>query len=89
VSCADRSTRFGNYIGDAAESDEELQHDGSKPQAFDYDEAFGADEDEDTAEQELMEVDGALSSFKRDDFFSLTVMPRDRRSFQCRYPTRR
>ncbi|KAL3448879.1 P-loop containing nucleoside triphosphate hydrolase protein [Aspergillus insuetus] len=53
---------FGNYIGDAVESDEELQHDEAKPQAFDYDEAFGADEDEDTAEQELMEVDEGPSN---------------------------
>ncbi|KAL4902486.1 hypothetical protein BDW74DRAFT_157873 [Aspergillus multicolor] len=44
---------FGNYIGEAAESDEE-RHDDN--QAFDYNEAFTASEDE--ADQELMEVDG-------------------------------
>jgi U5 small nuclear ribonucleoprotein component len=72
VFCADRFPRFGNYIGDAAESDEELQHDEAKPQAFDYDEAFGADEDENTAEQELMEVDGALCPLSNAmAFFSL------------------
>ncbi|KAL4872151.1 hypothetical protein BDV12DRAFT_162379 [Aspergillus spectabilis] len=53
---------FGNYIGEAAESDEELQHEDIKPQAFNYDEAFGADEDEDTNQQELMEVDEGPSN---------------------------
>ncbi|KAL4802864.1 P-loop containing nucleoside triphosphate hydrolase protein [Aspergillus unguis] len=53
---------FGNYIGEAAESDEELQHEDSKPQTFDYDEAFGADEDEERTEQELMEVDEGPSN---------------------------
>ncbi|KAL4883611.1 P-loop containing nucleoside triphosphate hydrolase protein [Aspergillus karnatakaensis] len=53
---------FGNYIGEAAESDEELQHEDVKPQAFNYDEAFGADEDEDADQQELMEVDEGHSN---------------------------
>ena len=52
--------RFGNYIGEAAESDEELEQVDVKPQAFKYDEAFGADDDEEASQQELMEVDGAL-----------------------------
>ncbi|OJI97729.1 hypothetical protein ASPVEDRAFT_59378 [Aspergillus versicolor CBS 583.65] len=49
---------FGNYIGEAAESDEELQHEDIKPQTFNYDETFGADEDDEAIQQELMEVDG-------------------------------
>ncbi|OJJ63226.1 hypothetical protein ASPSYDRAFT_86867 [Aspergillus sydowii CBS 593.65] len=49
---------FGNYIGEVAESDEELQHEDIKPQTFNYDEAFGADGDEEAIQQELMEVDG-------------------------------
>ncbi|KAL4981359.1 P-loop containing nucleoside triphosphate hydrolase protein [Aspergillus falconensis] len=53
---------FGNYIGEAAESDEELQHEDAKQQAFDYDEAFCADEDEEPAQQELMEVDEGPSN---------------------------
>ncbi|PTU23778.1 hypothetical protein P175DRAFT_0519807 [Aspergillus ochraceoroseus IBT 24754] len=52
---------FGNYIGEAAESDEEPHHE-PKAQAFDYEEAFGEDEDEEVNHQELMEVDGALFS---------------------------
>ncbi|KAL4798145.1 P-loop containing nucleoside triphosphate hydrolase protein [Aspergillus venezuelensis] len=53
---------FGNYIGEAAESDEELEQDDVKPQAFNYDEAFGADDDEETSQQELMEVDEGPSN---------------------------
>ncbi|KAL4940496.1 hypothetical protein BDV06DRAFT_213412 [Aspergillus oleicola] len=53
---------FGNYIGEAAESDEELEQDGVKPQAFNYDEAFGADDDEEAFQQELMEVDEGPSN---------------------------
>ncbi|KAL5333222.1 P-loop containing nucleoside triphosphate hydrolase protein [Aspergillus crustosus] len=53
---------FGNYVGDAAESDEELQHEETQPQAFDYNEAFGGDEDEDAIQQELMEVDEGPSN---------------------------
>ncbi|KAL3438588.1 P-loop containing nucleoside triphosphate hydrolase protein [Aspergillus tetrazonus] len=53
---------FGNYIGEAAESDEEFQHEAAKPQAFDYDEAFGADELEEPAQQELMEIDEGPSN---------------------------
>ncbi|KAL2869926.1 116 kDa U5 small nuclear ribonucleoprotein component [Aspergillus lucknowensis] len=53
---------FGNYIGDTAESDEELQHEEVTPHAFDYTEAFGADEGEGATEQELMEVDEGPSN---------------------------
>ncbi|KAL4977848.1 P-loop containing nucleoside triphosphate hydrolase protein [Aspergillus desertorum] len=53
---------FGNYIGEAAESDEDPQHEDAKQQAFDYDEAFGADEDEEPDQQELMEVDEGPSN---------------------------
>lgn len=60
---ADQLSRFGNYIGEVAESDEELQHEDIKPQTFNYDEAFGADEDEEAIQQELMEVDGKLPFF--------------------------
>lgn len=51
-------SRFGNYIGEAVESDEEA-HDESKPQAFAFDEAFEDEEDEEPQDQQLMEVDGA------------------------------
>lgn len=65
---ADQLLRFGNYIGEAAQSDEELDQEDNKPEAFNYDEAFGADEDDEVAGQELMEVDGALLfySYSRD-----------------------
>lgn len=49
--------RFGNYIGEAVESDEEA-HDEAKPQAFAFDEAFEDEEDEEAQDQQLMEVDG-------------------------------
>ncbi|KKK23791.1 hypothetical protein AOCH_000290 [Aspergillus ochraceoroseus] len=52
---------FGNYIGEAAESDEEPHHE-PKAQAFDYEEAFGEDEDEEVNHQELMEVDEGPSN---------------------------
>ncbi|KAL3470465.1 P-loop containing nucleoside triphosphate hydrolase protein [Aspergillus californicus] len=53
---------FGNYVGEAADSDEDVQHENAKPQAFDYEEAFGEDEDEAETQQELMEVDEGPSN---------------------------
>lgn len=58
-----RFCRFGNYIGDAAESDEEVQHGQAQPQPFSFEEAFEGDEEdgedeEAPGEQQLMEVDG-------------------------------
>lgn len=51
-------SRFGNYIGEPVESEEEAQ-DEAKPQAFAFDEAFEEEEDEEPQDQQLMEVDGA------------------------------
>ncbi|GAB1212889.1 hypothetical protein ATERTT37_002038 [Aspergillus terreus] len=56
---------FGNYIGEAAESDEEAQHEEVNPQAFAFDEAFGDDDEEEDHEandQQLMEVDEGPSN---------------------------
>ncbi|KAB8230143.1 hypothetical protein ETB97_010156 [Aspergillus alliaceus] len=53
---------FGNYIGEAADSDEEAQHEEVKPQAFAFDEAFGEGEDEELDEQQSMEVDEGPSN---------------------------
>ncbi|XHG02787.1 hypothetical protein AWENTII_006117 [Aspergillus wentii] len=55
---------FGNYIGEAADSDEEVQHDEVKPQAFAFDEAF-EDENEDEDDfngQQPMETDDGPSN---------------------------
>ncbi|RJE18724.1 hypothetical protein PHISCL_08939 [Aspergillus sclerotialis] len=52
---------FGNYIGEAVESDEEA-HDEAKPQAFAFDEAFEDEEDEEPQDQQLMEVDEGPSN---------------------------
>ncbi|GAQ12047.1 116 kDa U5 small nuclear ribonucleoprotein component [Aspergillus lentulus] len=49
---------FGNYVGEPADSDEENQDEGLKPQAFAFDEAFGEEEDENQNADQLMEVDG-------------------------------
>lgn len=51
------SFRFGNYIGEAVESEEEAQEE-TRPQAFAFDEAFEDEEDEEPQDQQLMEVDG-------------------------------
>ncbi|EYE95910.1 116 kDa U5 small nuclear ribonucleoprotein component [Aspergillus ruber CBS 135680] len=54
---------FGNYIGGAEESDEEVQHEQTQPQSFSFEEAFEEDEDEDeTNEQQLMQVDEGPSN---------------------------
>lgn len=50
-------SRFGNYIGEAVESEEEAQEE-TRPQAFAFDEAFEDEEDEEPQDQQLMEVDG-------------------------------
>jgi U5 small nuclear ribonucleoprotein component len=51
-------SRFGNYIGEPADSDEEHQDEELKPQAFAFDEAFGEEEDESQNADQLMEIDG-------------------------------
>lgn len=53
--------RFGNYIGEAEESEEELRHGESRPDAYAYD--LESEEDEEAGEgpahdQQLMELDG-------------------------------
>ena len=49
--------RFGNYIGEPVDSEDEAQ-DEAKPQPFAFDEAFEDEEVEEPQEQQLMEVDG-------------------------------
>lgn len=58
ILCLSNAFRFGNYIGEPVESEEEAQ-DEAKPQAFAFDEAFEDEEDEESQDQQLMEVDGA------------------------------
>ncbi|KAL4889153.1 P-loop containing nucleoside triphosphate hydrolase protein [Aspergillus ambiguus] len=57
---------FGNYIGEAADSDEDVQQEEANPQAFAFDEAFGDDDEEDedhvVNDQQLMEVDEGPSN---------------------------
>jgi U5 small nuclear ribonucleoprotein component len=48
---------FGNYIGEAVESEEEFQQENVRPQIYNY-EGSEESEDEEVNEQELMEVDG-------------------------------
>lgn len=49
--------RFGNYIGEAEESDES-QHGDVRPSTFTYDEESEEGEEEIADDQQLMEVDG-------------------------------
>ncbi|KAL2216394.1 U5 small nuclear ribonucleoprotein component [Thermoascus aurantiacus ATCC 26904] len=51
---------FGNYIGEAGESEEESQHGEVRPQIYAYDEE--AEEEEEVDEQQLMEVDEGPSN---------------------------
>ncbi|PLB33984.1 116 kDa U5 small nuclear ribonucleoprotein component [Aspergillus candidus] len=53
---------FGNYIGEAVDTDEESQNEEVKAQGFDFDEAFGEDEDQGVNDQQLMEVDEGPSN---------------------------
>ncbi|KAE8314110.1 P-loop containing nucleoside triphosphate hydrolase protein [Aspergillus transmontanensis] len=53
---------FGNYIGEAEDSDEDGQHEEVKPRAFAFNEAFGEEEDEESYGQQSMEVDGGPSN---------------------------
>ncbi|PLB44689.1 putative U5 snRNP component [Aspergillus steynii IBT 23096] len=53
---------FGNYIGEAADSDEEAEHDQARPPNFAFDEAFGEEEDDADNQEQLMEVDEGPSN---------------------------
>ncbi|KAH8433611.1 116 kDa U5 small nuclear ribonucleoprotein component [Aspergillus melleus] len=53
---------FGNYIGEAADSDEEVDHEEARPSTFAFDEAFGEDEDDVNHQEQLMEVDEGPSN---------------------------
>ncbi|TQB74888.1 hypothetical protein MPDQ_004119 [Monascus purpureus] len=56
---------FGNYIGEAVDSEDESRHDETRPQAVAFDEAFDDDEEEEADianEQQLMEVDEGPSN---------------------------
>lgn len=48
--------RFGNFIGEAEESEEELQHEGTAANAYIYDEE--PEEEAAANDQQLMELDG-------------------------------
>ncbi|OXV06104.1 hypothetical protein Egran_06128 [Elaphomyces granulatus] len=52
---------FGNYIGEAVESEEEFQQEDVRPQTYNY-EGSEESEDEEVNEQELMEVDEGPSN---------------------------
>lgn len=49
--------RFGNFIGEEAEASEEESQHGADAGNYVYDDEY-ADDDQDAAGQELMEVDG-------------------------------
>ncbi|PLN75512.1 putative U5 snRNP component [Aspergillus taichungensis] len=53
---------FGNYIGEAVDTDEESQNEEVRAQGFDFNEAFGEDEDQGVNDQQLMEVDEGPSN---------------------------
>lgn len=52
-----KQRRFGNFIGEEAEASEEESQHGADAGNYVYDDDY-ADEDQDAAGQELMEVDG-------------------------------
>ena len=51
--------RFGNFVGEAEESEEESQHGANGADAYVYDE--DAEEDAAVNDQQLMELDGQFS----------------------------
>lgn len=54
-----RVSRFGNYIGEEGESEEELQQGGVQRQSYAYDVESEEEEEEGApADQQLMEIDG-------------------------------
>lgn len=65
----DKQRRFGNFIGEEAEASEEESQHGADAGNYVYDDE-DADEDQDAAGQELMEVDGK-------DFVPLSWLYRD------------
>lgn len=67
------SHRFGNYIGEAADSDEESEHGEARPPNFAFDEAFGEDEDDVDNQEQIMDVDGEFPT-------RLFDLPQDRTS---------